>query len=323
MEAFLHVAENPGVRVKELAVLMETTDATASRASRSLLQADEPGARPPGRGWLMMASNGHEAVSRHFYLTEAGIELVQRLDALIESARPIGVRAAPAELRPSPWAVVVHNPDDAGGVRISSPSLRFNRGRNGGACAPFQGGHALVRSGVPMRPFVLAATSSLLVMSAACGANGQTAQTAAPGAPVETRPANGATQTPAFAGQTRAPGVQTQGTLRHAVVASGLVHPWGMALLPDGNWLVTERPGRLRIVSAAWQVGEPITGLPAVDARGQGGLLDVTLSPGFAADRTIFWSYAEPRDGGNATSVARGVLSADGTSVGDVRVIFR
>jgi DNA-binding MarR family transcriptional regulator len=99
MLAFLYVAENPGVRVKELAVLMETTDATASRASRSLLQADEPGARPPGRGWLMMASNGREAVSRHFYLTEAGIELVQRLDALIESARPIGVRAAPAELR--------------------------------------------------------------------------------------------------------------------------------------------------------------------------------------------------------------------------------
>ena len=174
-----------------------------------------------------------------------------------------------------------------------------------------------------MRPFVLAATSSLLVMSAACGANGQTAQTAAPGAPVETRPANGATQTPAFAGQTRAPGVQTQGTLRHAVVASGLVHPWGMALLPDGNWLVTERPGRLRIVSAAGQVGEPITGLPAVDARGQGGLLDVALSPAFESDRTIFWSYAEPREGGNATSVARGRLSDDGASVSEVRVIFR
>ncbi len=99
MLAFLYVAENPGVRVKELAVLMETTDATASRASRSLLQADEPGAREPGRGWLLMASNGREAVSRHLYLTEAGVELVQRLDALIESARPIGVRAAPAELR--------------------------------------------------------------------------------------------------------------------------------------------------------------------------------------------------------------------------------
>ena len=97
--AFLYVAENPGVRVKELAALMETTEATASRASRSLLDAGDPGARAPGRGWLLMASNGREAVSRHLYLTEAGVELVQRLDALIESARPIGVRAAPAELR--------------------------------------------------------------------------------------------------------------------------------------------------------------------------------------------------------------------------------
>ncbi len=174
-----------------------------------------------------------------------------------------------------------------------------------------------------MRPFVLAAASSVLVLTAACGANGQTGQAASPGAPVETRPANGANQTPAFAGQTRAPGVQTEGTLRHAVVASGLVHPWGMALLPDGRWLVTERPGRMRIISAEGQVGEPIAGLPAVDARGQGGLLDVILSPGFATDRTIFWSYAEPREGGNATSVVRGVLSEDGSSVGDVQVIFR
>ncbi len=97
--AFLYVAENPGVRIKELAALMETTEATASRASRSLLDAGDPGARAPGRGWLLMASNEREAVSRHLYLTEAGVELVQRLDALIESARPIGVRAAPAELR--------------------------------------------------------------------------------------------------------------------------------------------------------------------------------------------------------------------------------
>ncbi|MFC5345054.1 PQQ-dependent sugar dehydrogenase [Brevundimonas staleyi] len=175
-----------------------------------------------------------------------------------------------------------------------------------------------------MRPIVLAAASSVLVFASACGASGQSGQTtAAPGAPVETREANGANQTPAFPGQTRAPGVQTEGTLTHSVVASGLQNPWGFAQLPDGNWLVTERPGRMRIVSATGAVGEPITGLPAVDARGQGGLLDVILSPSFATDRTIFWSYAEPRSGGNATSVARGVLSADGSSVSDVRVIFR
>lgn len=98
MLAFLYVAENPGIRIKELAALMETTDATASRASRSLLKEGEPGARAPGRGWLLMASNGREAVSRHLYLSEAGVDLVLRLDTLIESARPIGVRAAPALL---------------------------------------------------------------------------------------------------------------------------------------------------------------------------------------------------------------------------------
>lgn len=173
-----------------------------------------------------------------------------------------------------------------------------------------------------MRPLLLAASTSVLVLAAACQASGQS-QPPAAGAPVETRPANGANQTPAFEGQTRAPGVRTEQALTTTVVASGLVHPWGLALLPDGRWLVTERPGRLRIVTAEGDIGAPITGLPAVDAVGQGGLLDVVLSPAFATDRTIFWSYAEPREGGNATSVARGRVSDDGTSVGDVQVIFR
>jgi glucose/arabinose dehydrogenase len=106
-------------------------------------------------------------------------------------------------------------------------------------------------------------------------------------------------------------------------VASGLVHPWGLALLPDGQWLVTEKPGRMRVVSAEGQISQPITGLPAVDARGQGGLLDVILSPTFGQDRLIYWSYAEPRDGGNATSVARGRLSDDLSKVENVHVIFR
>ena len=87
--------------------------------------------------------------------------------------------------------------------------------------------------------------------------------------------------------------------------------------------LISEKPGRLRIVSASGQVGDPIAGLPAVDYRGQGGLLDVALSPAFASDRTIYWSFTEPRDGGNGTSVARGVLSNDRRRLDDVRVIFR
>jgi aldose sugar dehydrogenase len=165
------------------------------------------------------------------------------------------------------------------------------------------------------------AAASIAALLASCGDGA--AQDPAPGAPVETRAANAPDQRPAFAGQTRAPGVRTGAALTHTVVASGLVEPWGMALLPDGRWLVTERPGRLRIITAQGQVGEPIQGLPAVDARGQGGLLDVILSPGFARDRMIYWSYAEPREGGNGTSIARGRLSEDGTRVENVQVILR
>ena len=175
-----------------------------------------------------------------------------------------------------------------------------------------------------MRLSALAVSVAAVALAAACGAEGQdpAAPTAA-GEPVENRPANAPDQRPAFEGQTRAPGVRTEAPLRHTVVASGLEEPWGLALLPDGRWLVTERPGRMRIVTAQGAVGEPIAGLPPVDARGQGGLLDVVVGPTFAADRLIYWSYAEPREGGNATSVARGRLSDDGSRVENVQVIFR
>ena len=174
-----------------------------------------------------------------------------------------------------------------------------------------------------MRLIVLAASTSLLVLAASCGANGESAPASSQAGAPETRPANNPDQQPASPGQTRAPGVKTDVALSHSVVASGLTHPWGLALMPDGRWLVTEKPGRLRIITAQGQVGEPVQGLPRVDARGQGGLLDVITSPGFGQDRLIYWSYAEPRDGGNATSVARGRLSNDGARVEDVQVIFR
>lgn len=179
-----------------------------------------------------------------------------------------------------------------------------------------------------MRPLFAAASASLLVLAAACGANGEAPQTGPSGQPLETRPPNGEGQAPAFEGQTRAPAATTERAVSHAVVAEGLEHPWGLALLPDGRWLVTERPGRLRIITAEGAVGEPIAGLPQVDARGQGGLLDVALSPSFAQDRLVYWSYAEPRPnggngGGNGTAVARGRLADDGRSVENVQVIFR
>lgn len=173
-----------------------------------------------------------------------------------------------------------------------------------------------------MRLLALAVSASAVALAAACAAGGQDEAGSRSGAPVETRPANGAGQQPAYAGQTRAPGVRTEAAMAHTVVASGLEHPWGLALLPDGRWLVTERPGRLRIIAADGAVGEPITGLPAVAARGQGGLLDVLVGPTFARDRLIYWSYAEPREGGNATAVARGRLSDDGRRVEAVQVLF-
>jgi glucose/arabinose dehydrogenase len=107
------------------------------------------------------------------------------------------------------------------------------------------------------------------------------------------------------------------------VLAKGLEHPWAVEPLPDGSLLVTEKPGRMRVISASGELGQPIGGVPKVDDRGQGGLLDVALSPEFERDRTIFWSYSEPRQGGNATSVARGVLTAGHRRLEQVRVIFR
>ena len=85
-----------------------------------------------------------------------------------------------------------------------------------------------------------------------------------------------------------------------------------MELLPDGRMLVTERPGRLRIVSAGGKLSEPLGGVPEVYARGQGGLLDVALSPGFAQDQLVYLSFSEPGQGGAGTAVARGRLGARG-----------
>jgi glucose/arabinose dehydrogenase len=142
-------------------------------------------------------------------------------------------------------------------------------------------------------------------------------------APIETRAANASDQGPAFAGQTRACAIKSTVAFDVVVLARGLERPWAVEPLPDGDLLVTEKPGRLRIVTAKGQIGEPIGGVPAVDTRGQGGLLDVALSPTFASDRTIYLSYAEPRTGGNGTAVARAVLSADRRALDEVRVIFR
>jgi glucose/arabinose dehydrogenase len=129
----------------------------------------------------------------------------------------------------------------------------------------------------------------------------------------------------AEAQQTRAP-TAPRTAVKVETFATGLEHPWGLQFMPDGRLLVTERPGRLRIVSAQGALSPPIEGVPQVSTAGQGGLLDVAIAPDFAASREIYLSYAEPRDGRtNGTSVARArlELTADGGRLTNVTVIFR
>lgn len=198
----------------------------------------------------------------------------------------------------------------------------------------------------------LVLTFTLTAVVAACAQNTReaTPTTPAPGAsatgqgapcsPLETREANVPEQKPAFPGQTRACAVKSDAAFEVTVVAKGLENPWAVEPLPNGDLLVTEKAGRLRIVSAAGEVGPPLAGLlpvgrggvsaasgqgglPPIAASRQGGLLDVALSPDFARDRTIFWSFSEQREGGSGTSVARGVLTQDRRGLEQVRVIFR
>ena len=145
------------------------------------------------------------------------------------------------------------------------------------------------------------------------------------GGPVETRTANAPDQRPAVAGQTRAPLKAAGVSYTVETVASGLDHPWGLAFLPDGTKLVTERAGRLRILGADNGLSVPVAGLPPVDARGQGGLLDVAIDPDFARNGLIYWTYSEPgASGTNGTSAARGkLIPGPSPRIEAVQVIWR
>jgi glucose/arabinose dehydrogenase len=106
-------------------------------------------------------------------------------------------------------------------------------------------------------------------------------------------------------------------------VTDGLVHPWGLAFLPDGHMLVTERAGRMRIVSPEGDLSAPISGLPEIWSRGQGGLLDVVLGPDYSETGRIYFSYSEPGAGGASTAVARAVLDRGEPALSELQVIFR
>lgn len=130
---------------------------------------------------------------------------------------------------------------------------------------------------------------------------------------------------PAFAAPPKA--LQSeQGALEVTTITQGLEHPWALAFLPDRQgMLVTERPGNLRVITADGKRSEPVSGVPKVWAKGQGGLLDVVLSPDFKQDRLVYLSYAEGGGAGDkaGTAVGRGRLSDDLKTISDFKVIFR
>jgi glucose/arabinose dehydrogenase len=139
------------------------------------------------------------------------------------------------------------------------------------------------------------------------------------------RSSTAADQPPALGESQRSPTpAAVAGVVRAETVARGLEHPWALAFLPDGRLLVTERPGRLRVVTPAGAVSAPVAGVPAVNASGQGGLLDVALDPAFAQNRLVYLSFAEAGEGGTAgTAVARGRLSDDAAALTGVQVNYR
>ncbi len=171
--------------------------------------------------------------------------------------------------------------------------------------------------------------SAVLIMSA-CGTstNGTSdqAETTSPGGsinePVETRKPN-TNYKPAFNGQTRIAGMKTSTNYNTSILSNDLSSPWGIASLPDGRLLITQKGGNMRIASMDGKLSAPITGLPAVDSRGQGGLLGLAIDPDFATNRTVFWVFSEKFEGGNLTAVAKGQLSSDEKKIENARVIYR
>ena len=139
----------------------------------------------------------------------------------------------------------------------------------------------------------------------------------------ETAAKNSPEYNPAFPGQTRIEGVKTNTAYNVEVVNSNLNKPWGIANLPDGRFIVTDKTGYMTILSADGKSLNKVEGLPKVDDRGQGGLLDVALDPDFQTNRMIYWSFTEPVAGGNHTAVGKGKLSADEKMIENPQVIFR
>lgn len=179
-----------------------------------------------------------------------------------------------------------------------------------------------------MKSVRIFALSTAIVM-AACGGTGSSEPTQAETAksdttlpPVETKEAN-TNYKPAFPGQTRIAGAKTTTPYSFKVLTEDLKSPWGIAVLPDGRLLITEKEGTMRVATAEGTVSPAITGIPKVNPAGQGGLLGINIDPDFNKNRMVYWVFSEKRPTGNITSVAKGQLSADEKRIENARVIYR
>jgi len=174
----------------------------------------------------------------------------------------------------------------------------------------------------------------IALFSTACGSNMRNGNSTASSSnasvqkdstyePVETKEPNTKTNKPAFEGQTRIAGVKTSTPYESKMLTDALKKPWGIASLPDGRFIITEKEGTMRIATSTGSVTEPITGLPAVNASGQGGLLGVTVDPAFSENRMLYWVFSEKTTEGNLTAAAKGKLSTDEKRIENATVIYR
>lgn len=167
-----------------------------------------------------------------------------------------------------------------------------------------------------MRKLILPLCSVLLLSLVPYGANAQQS------ASVETKEPNSDYKS-AFKGQTRIGAVTTKSQYDSKVLTTALERPWGIAALPNGKFLVTEKDKTMRVVTPSGAVGDPLTGIPKADAAGQGGMLGLCIDPNFKKNRMVYWVFSESMGDGNVTAVAKGKLAADEKSIENAQVIYR
>lgn len=167
----------------------------------------------------------------------------------------------------------------------------------------------------------------ILVSLSACkkgsGSGGSETEDVEKFPPVEIRAAN-TNYSPAFEGQTRIYGIKTKAELDVKILNQSLQAPWALAALPNSNWIITQRvAGNMIVLNPDGSIKNTITGLPAVNPGGQGGIMDVVLDPNFVQNRMIYWTYSENVSGGTVTSVAKGRLSESENTIENIQTIYR